>query len=342
MQIRQYKNLDRNFWDKYVREHPASTFFHLSGWKALIEASFGHQAHYLIAESHHKIRGVFPIFSVKSFLFGRSLVSIPFATYGGILADDPSTEKELFHSAVKIARNQRLEYLEIRNENQSGINLIGKDLYYVFKKDISEDHEENLKAIPRKSRAMVRKAIKSKLEYRFGQHELLDSFYDMFAFNYHRLGTPVFAKKYLKNILDQFNNNCTLLIIYKDKEPLSGVLTFYYKDQVIPYYSGAYPLANRYAGNDFLYWVLMKHAADGGYREFDFGRSKKGTGPYHFKKHWGFKPRLLHYQYFLNTIKELPNISPANPKYAKRIEMWKKLPIGVTKVLGPTIVKYIP
>ena len=119
-------------------------------------------------------------------------------------------------------------------------------------------------------------------------------------------------------------------------------MSFYYKDQVIPYYSGAYPEAQGHAANDYLYWALMSDSAEKGYRMFDFGRSKKETGPYNFKRHWGFEPKPLEYQYYLNKIRELPNISPSNPKYQRRIEMWKKLPLWATKIIGPRIVKYIP
>ncbi len=350
MKIKLYKESDSRIWDNYIIRHPKASFFHLSDWKKVIETSFGHKAYYLIASdakddnlsSFRKIKGVFPLFSVESILFGKSMVSLPFAVYGGILADNESVKQSLFEYAVRITNNNHSDYLEIRTESENLSDLPEKELYFVFKKEIFYDNDKNLKAIPRKSRAMVRKALKNKLSHRFGSAELLDQFYEMFAFNYRRLGTPVFSKKYLKNLLDIFNDKSSILIIYKDKMPLSGVLSFYFRDQVIPYYSGAYPAANRLAANDYLYWTLMSNAADNGYRVFDFGRSKKDTGPYRFKKHWGFKPSLLHYQYYLNNLDELPNISPANPKYRRRIELWKKLPLWATKIIGPEIVKYVP
>ena len=189
---------------------------------------------------------------------------------------------------------------------------------------------------------MVRKGIKNKLEAKIGGIELLDTFYELFSFSYRRLGTPVFSKKYLANLLKEFEDYSSLLIVYKDGQALSGVLSFYYKDQVIPYYSGAIPEANRAAANDFMYWALMCDAVERGCKIFDFGRSKKDTGPYHFKRHWGFEPILLPYQYYLNKLQNIPNISPANPKYQRRVEMWKKLPLWATKLIGPHIVKYIP
>jgi len=347
MEIRLYKDSDRAHWDDYVTGHPMGTFFHLTGWKQVIEKSFRHKSHYLIAVSSSmpselKILGVFPLFSIKSILFGRSMVSTPFATYGGILANSDDTKKALYKEAVDLTQRYGLDYLEIRNETDPLEGLLTKDLYYVFKREISADNDENLKAIPRKSRRMVRKGIGNDLDATFGKLELLDTFYKLFAFNYQRLGTPVFAKRYLRNLLEEFEDKSNILMISKDGNPLSGVLTFYFKDQVIPYYSGAYPDAQKYAANDYLYWALMSDVADKSYKVFDFGRSKKDTGPFDFKRHWGFEPRGLPYQYYLNKIEELPDLSPANPKYQRRIEIWKKLPLWMTKIIGPHIVKNIP
>jgi len=350
-----YGTADAEDWDYYVHQHPKGSVFHEQRWKILVERAFGHTAHYLIAESSNgtgdqnqppgkrkKIVGLLPLFSLKSLLFGKSMVSVPFAAYGGILADDEAAEEALYQEALRLTSVQRLDYLELRNEQKTELDLPVKDLYYVFKKEISNDNDENLKAIPRKQRAMVRKAMKKGLTFRLGGLELLDEFYQMFAFNYRRLGTPVFSKSFLKKILEVYGDDSSVLIIYKGAEPLSGVISFYFKNQVIPYYSGAYPAANRYAANDYLYWILMSDAAEKGYRIFDFGRSKIDTGPFHFKKHWGFDPEPLYYQFYLHRLAELPNISPANPKYRRKIETWKKLPLWATKFIGPRIVKYIP
>jgi FemAB-related protein (PEP-CTERM system-associated) len=342
MNIRTFRETDRAAWDDYVANHPSGTFFHLTGWKDVIEESFGHKPFYLLAQRDGGISGVLPLFSVKSFLFGRSMVSTPFAPYGGILADREETAQALYDEAVNLTRDKGLDYLEMRSETAGFGDLPTKDLYFVFRKEISPENDRNLEAIPRKTRRMVRLGMKNGLEASFGSADLLDPFYGMFAFNYRRLGTPVFSSAYLRNLLEQFGEKCSILVVSKDGKPLSGVLSFYYKDQVIPYYSGAYPEANDHAANDYLYWALMRDAADKGCRVFDFGRSKKDTGPYNFKRHWGFEPKALEYQYYLNRISKLPNLSPSNPKYRKRIEMWKKLPLWATKLIGPRIIKYVP
>ena len=129
MRIRIYRNSDRPAWDDYVKAHPKGTFFHLIGWKEVIEKSFGLTSCYLVAEST-QIVGLFPLFRVKSLLFGRPMVSTAFAPYGGILADDRSIETALYDEAVNLKKKMNLDYLEIRNENDSYDVLSVKDLYY--------------------------------------------------------------------------------------------------------------------------------------------------------------------------------------------------------------------
>ena len=221
-------------------------------------------------------------------------------------------------------------------------DLPSKDLYYHFRKELLPDREANLQAIPRKARRMVRLGISGGLEPVFGRKELLGEFYDLLAYNFRSLGTPVFPKHYMARLLDQFESSCFILVIRKDRKPLSAVLSFLFQDEIIPYYSGACPASRELAANDFLYWSLMSRAVDLGCRVFDFGRSKKETGAFHFKRHWGFEPTPLPYKYYLNKIDKIPQINPSNPKYRAQIELWKKLPLWITRLIGPQIVKYIP
>jgi FemAB-related protein (PEP-CTERM system-associated) len=184
---------------------------------------------------------------------------------------------------------------------------------------------------------------KAGLTFEFGFEELLPEFYETFSRSYHRLGSPVFSIRFFKNLLNEFKEQVNILVVRtQGGKPISSVLTFFYKDQVLPYFAGSLFEYRDLAPNDYMYWQVMKYAHEKGYRWFDFGRSKVDTGSYDFKRHWGFKPESLPYQYFLSRIDEIPNVSPANPKYRKKIEMWRKMPLWVTKIIGPHIVKYIP
>jgi FemAB-related protein (PEP-CTERM system-associated) len=354
--IRFYENKDKTLWDSYVLNHSNGTFFHLIGWRTVIEKTFHHKSYYLIAQkpenplcdlnnsnNANTIVGILPLFSVKSILFCKSLVSLPFASYGGVLADNQEIGEQLLDKAKEITRSEGLEYLELRNRNGGVGNLPSKDLYVAFKREIFEDLKSNMEAIPRKSRRMIRQGEKAGLTCEFGHEELIPAFYEIFARSYHRLGSPVFSVKLFKNLLGEFGEKANILLIRtREGKPISSVLTFFYKDQVLPYYAGSLFEYRELAPNDYMYWQLMKYGHKKGYRLFDFGRSKVDTGSYGFKRHWGFEPEHLPYQYFLNRIDEIPNVSPANPKYQKKIEIWRKLPFWATKLIGPRIVKYIP
>jgi FemAB-related protein (PEP-CTERM system-associated) len=259
------------------------------------------------------------------------------------LADDPHIAQQLLDKAKEITSSERLEYLELRSRDGEIADLSTKDLYVIFRREIFEDLESNMMAIPRKSRRMVRQGEKAGLTHQFGHQELLPLFYEIFARSYHRLGSPVFSIKLFKNLLGEFKDKVNILLVEnREGKSVAGVLTFFYKDQVLPYYAGSLIEYRDLAPNDFMYWQLMKYGWENGYKVFDFGRSKVDTGSYDFKRHWGFEPEPLRYQYLLNQIDEIPNLSPANPKYQKKIEMWQKMPFWLTKIIGPRIVKYIP
>ncbi|OGR12270.1 MAG: hypothetical protein A2277_14775 [Desulfobacterales bacterium RIFOXYA12_FULL_46_15] len=329
---------DMEMWDNYVLAHPQGTVFHLTAWRKVIEISFGHKSYYIMATQQNRICGILPLFEIKSILFGHYFVSVPFAEIGGVLADNPDIEQTLIQNAASITDAHSAQYLELRNRKElQGFKT--KSLYYNFRKEISSDLDENLNAIPRKSRAMVRNAIKKDLVSETGHH-LLPEFYRILALNYHRLGTPIFSEKFFKNFLIEFGRNADILLVKtKEGQFAAAVLFFIFKDQMIPYYAGSDFIFRNLGPNDFMYWELMKHAVEKKCRIFDFGRSKEGTGSFNFKKHWGFEPEPLSYQYHLAKSTDIPNLSPANPKYQRKIQMWQKMPHIMTRLIGPLIAR---
>ncbi|MDR3542781.1 MAG: FemAB family PEP-CTERM system-associated protein [Desulfocapsaceae bacterium] len=339
--IRLFSPSDEHRWNDYVDNHSAGTPFHRIPWKKTVEASFGHHSYYLLAEeSDGSVVGVFPLFHLKSFLFGNYLTSIPFAELGGPLADSAGALQALVDYGIDITKNLKCDYLEIRSRNAiPGFKV--KSLYYNFSREIFPEVEANLAAIPRKSRAAVRHGIKSGLTAEFGNH-LLGQFYEVLAHSYHTLGTPVFSFGYFRRLLANHADSSQVMIIRtKEQTPVAAVMTFFYRDQVIPYYAGSLLEFRKLAPNDFMYWELMKYGCEQGYRIFDFGRSKEGTGSFDFKRHWGFEPKPLAYQYHLHGIADLPNLSPTNPKYRRKIQLWRGLPYFATKAIGPIFARYL-
>lgn len=326
-------------WDAFVLGQPDATFFHRSGWLRVIESVFGHRCFFLYAERDGVIEGVLPLAQIKSRLFGHSVASLPFAVYGGVVAQNDEAAAALEAEAEKVARGLGADHLEYRYLGTTRhADWPRQDLYVTFRKAILPDEEANMLAIPRKQRAMVRKGMGNGLKAEIDPNA--DRFFDLYADNVLRHGTPAMPKKYFQALLDEFGADAEVLTVTgPDGRPLSSVLSFYFRDEVLPYYAGDDEAARGLAANDFKYWELMRRACARGLKVFDYGRSKQGTGPYSFKKNWGFEPQPLSYEYRLFTRDAIPQNNPNNPKYQLMIKAWRKLPIGVANWLGPFIVK---
>jgi FemAB-related protein (PEP-CTERM system-associated) len=341
VKILSYHDAWQEAWEQYVRSTAGATFFHSIRWKRVIERSFGYQACYFLAEEAGRVRGILPLFYSKSLLFGRSLISVPFGVYGGIVADDQTVEQALLETAEALARQLRVRYLELRHIDKHSLPLLTKDLYATFRREISGDIDQTLAAIPRKQRRMIRQGIKNGLQASV-ERDCLGEFYEIYAQSVKQFGTPVFPLRFFRHLCQEFAADCKVLSVWHEGKMVAGVMTFFFKDCVMPYYGGALRDYFPYAVNDFMYWELMRYGCEHGYRLFDFGRSKQGTGAYDFKRHWGFEPQPLCYQYYLHRAKTVPNLSPVNPKFQPFIEIWKRLPLSLTKCIGPTIVQALP
>jgi FemAB-related protein (PEP-CTERM system-associated) len=324
-------------WNEFVRQHAESTFFHLAGWEQVLTRAFGHRSHYLYAESGGRMCGVLPLAEVKSLLFGHALVSTPFCVYGGILADGEAARQVLQTEACALSRRLGVDYLEMRNRRRSHPDWPSKDLYFTFRRPISPDAETNLSAIPRKQRAMVRKGIQNNLHVEIDSG--VERMFAVYSESLRNLGTPVFSRCYPQLLREVFSQESEVLTVVADGYPIASVLSFYFRDEVLPYYGGSTPAARAVAGNDFMYWQVMERARERGARLFDFGRSKRNTGAFDFKVHWGFEPEPLCYEYFLVNAKQIPDLSPANAKYDRFIRTWRRLPLAATRLIGPPIAR---
>jgi len=325
-------------WDSYVQKAPAATFFHRAGWKAVLERAFGHKTYFIYAQQDGEIVGVLPLAQVKSALFGNTLSSLPFCVYGGIVADNESAEAALRNEACRLAESLQVGALELRCRTGSGANWPVKELYYTFRKAIDPSVEVNLKAIPNRQRAMVRKGLKEGLCSEWD--EGIARLYRVYSESVRNLGTPVFSSKYLRILREEFADDCSVLMITHDGQDVAAVLSFYFRDEVIPYYGGSTAAARSLKGvNHVLYWELMRLSAEQGYCVFDFGRSKAGTGPFSFKKNFGFEPQPLPYEYYLVKSSDIPDVNPLNPKYRLMISTWSKLPLPVANFVGPFLAR---
>jgi FemAB-related protein (PEP-CTERM system-associated) len=324
-------------WDAFVDACPKASFFHKSGWKDVIERAFGHSMYYFYAEEAGRIVGILPLGHIKSLLFGNAFISNPFCVYGGVAAESEDAAWVLENTAVCFARELGVDYLEFRNRTTKNSTRPVKSLYVTFRKNLDPDIDKNLGAIPRKQRAMIRKGMAAGLNATIDPG--VDRLYAAYAESVRNLGTPVFPKRYFALLREVFGDSCEVLTVEHQGLVVGSVMNFYFRDEVLPYYGGGTERAREIKANDFMYWEVMRRAVERGVRIFDYGRSKEGTGSYRFKIHWGFKPEPLPYEYELVKAREVPNINPLNPKYRLFVSAWQRLPLPVSKVVGPWISK---
>jgi FemAB-related protein (PEP-CTERM system-associated) len=325
-------------WDAFVQTCANATFFHRAGWERIEREVFRHETHFIYAQQGEEVVGVLPLARVRSRLFGHALVSLPFAVYGGVATDNDAARDALEAHAQALARELQVEHLELRHMERRHPDWPQQTLYVTFRKELAANEEQNMNAIPRKQRAMVRKGIRNGLSSTIDDG--VERFFALYADNVHRHGTPALSIRYFEALREVFGADCEVLTVETaDGRPVSSVLSFYFRDEVLPYYAGDDLDARDLAANDFKYWELMRRACARGIRVFDYGRSKLDTGPYAFKRNWGFEPTPLHYEYQLYRRDSVPQNNPNNAKYALMIKAWRRLPLALANRIGPHIVR---
>jgi len=334
----------RPAWDRFVKETcPDASFFHLAGWKDVVEGVYRQRCHYLYAERDGAVVGVLPLVNIRSRVFGNRLISNAFTIGGGVAAVEEEARAALDAEAIRLMRDTgaaSIEYRRSQHHGGEGGWTAKSDIYANFSRPIEPGEEECLKQIPRKQRAVVRKALDAAI-----LTDEIDTtpnrFFPLYAFSMRNMGTPVFGRKFFERLMIQFAGSCDCLTVLHQGKPVSSVLNFYFRDAVMPYYTGCLPEARDLGANDFMYWRLMRRASERGFGTFDFGRSKFGTGPFSFKKNWGFEPSPITHEYLTADSAPPAEINPLNPKYRLFISLWRRLPLGLANMLGPVVVREI-
>jgi len=334
----------RSAWDRFVLETcPEATFFHLAGWKDVVEGVYRQRCRYLYAERDGAIVGVLPLAEIRSRIFGNRLISNAFTIGGGVAAVDEEARAALDAEAIRLMRETGASGIEYRRSDRHSGDpswTAKSDVYANFSRAIAKEEEDCLKQIPRKQRAVVRKALDAAV-LTDEIDTVPDRFFPLYAFSMRNMGTPVFGMKFFARLMEAFEGRCDCLTVLHQGQPVSSVLNFYFRDAVMPYYTGCRPEARDLGANDFMYWRLMRHAVERGFSTFDFGRSKFGTGPFSFKKNWGFEPAPITHEYLSAGNAPPAEINPLNPKYRLFIALWRRLPLGLANLLGPVVVREI-
>ena len=333
---------DASRWNHYVNDHPQASAYHDYQWRSVIDLSFNHQSFYLVAESENKqVMGVLPLTWLNSKLFGSFSASVPYFNYGGVLADNSNIEQSLLRAALALSKKLGWEHIEYRTCKE-GIDLPSVSHKASMILPLPDTEERLDKALGTKVRAQYRQSEQAQPATHFGGTELLDQFYEVFAQNMRDLGTPVYSKAFFRSILTTFPEQAKIIVITVDGSPAAvGFLLGYGEILEIPWASTLRKF-NKYSINMWMYRQILGYAIDKKFIYFDFGRSSIDAGTYKFKKQWGAKP-IQHYWYYqLADGKALPQLNPNNPKYKLAISVWQKLPVWVTKIIGPPLVKYLP
>ena len=374
--VKIFQQRDTHEWDTYVRSKKSAILYHLAGWKNIFEKTYGHKTYYLIARQEcsqpikpnnpHKISfnsivGILPLVHLKHYIFGNNLISLPFFDMGGLLAENIDVEKELIYEATKLGQNIKADNIELRhthslpwldsNPNHTSnnnsktsttifsCNTLSHKVRMVL--SLPDSSEKLIKSFKSKLRSQIKKPIKEGLTSKFGGKELLDEFYYVFSVNMRDLGSPVHSKKMISNVLEQFSENAKILIVKKNNTPMACSLIIGFKNTLENPWASSIRKFSGLSPNMLLYWTMLEYACDNGYKYFDFGRSTPGEGTYKFKAQWGAKPQQL-YWHNISLNGQKPDAgSIEKSKYDKAIQYWQKLPVPVTKLIGPILRKHI-
>ncbi|HTM96796.1 MAG TPA: FemAB family XrtA/PEP-CTERM system-associated protein [Croceibacterium sp.] len=314
------------------------TLFQRPAWLCAVQRGTGQGAIGLVAEKRGQMTGWLPLSEVHSPVFGRALVSSGFAVGGGVLAESNCTALALTGAAQELALRRSCASVELRGGVVPAHWAVRSDSHCGFVASLARDDEAQLSAIPRKQRAEVRKSLDSELTVAAGRDEAeRAAHYAVYAESVRNLGTPVFPRALFDAALDALDGD--ILTVRHRGKPVASVLSFYHDGAVMPYWGGGTYEARSSRANERMYFELMLHARRRGCETFDFGRSKTGSGPYNYKKNWGFEPEPLTYASWTASGAAARDADPTSARHAPRIALWKRLPLPLANALGPYIAR---
>ena len=328
-------------WETFVNMSSQATLAHLLGWRNVVEKTYAHKPCYLMAVEQQRVLGILPLFRIQTVLFGRFLVTAPYLSHGGLLAEDEQVGRALIEAARGLTQQQNAQYLEIRGLSQAGHGLSRKDTYCTFLLPLAHDPQALWARFEGRARKAVRKALASGLHIERG-HGCLHVFTNVLNHHMRDLGTPFHQDTFYRNILAELPERSDLLMVRNARNYIGGVLLVSCKDTVLPLYGGALTAHKASAPMSLLVWEMIRTCCEQGFRYLDFGRSRWGSGTFLFKRQWGALPSPLFYEYHLGEGTRMPDVDPTNPKFRLPIEMWKNLPLPITRMLGPQLIRLFP
>ncbi len=330
-------------WGGYCAAHADATLFHELGWKRAVERAFGHRSIYLLARRADRVVGILPLFEIRSVIGGRFLLSVPYATYGGIVADDASAAGGLFEEAKRIAAERNANTIEMRSIRAALPSLGVERTHAMFRKALPAEADAVLATFPRKARAAARRASERyDLTVEF-DHEALPIVWRLYVRSMRRLGSVNYPYAFFEALVSSHGERSIVQLVRYEGRPVAGLLTFIHRRTVLPYFAGMDERADVYGLNNYLYWQSMRWGVESGYALYDFGRTRvDNTGCFDFKRLCGFEPTLLEFQNYVMPGRTAPDLAPSSAKWAMARRVWRSLPLPVTQSLGGWLAKSIP
>lgn len=329
-------------WDEFVGKQSTGSFYHRFGWKAINEQSFGHESLYLAAVEGQEIRGVFPLVLFKGGIFGKIVCSMPFVNFGGICTTDAEAERLLLQAARTVVEERGYDYLEIRSARRLDGDLLTSEHKVSMTIALDQDPETLWNALKTKHRTTIRHAYKNDLIISKGGAELLDVFYEVLTRAWRSLGTPIYHKTYFESILRAFPQDTLIFVVRHKDVPIAAAFNGHSHGTVEGMWAGTRGEYRRLDSNYVLYWEMLKDACERGFQAYHLGRSSVDTGAETFKKKWNAYPSQLYWHYVMRDGGSMPNLNVANPKFRFAMQVWRQLPLSLTRVLGPMVARSIP
>lgn len=337
MNVELLKQEDELRWDEFVLQAKGAAFCHLLGWRNVIKKSYGHQDLYLVAKEGGDIKGILPAFLIKNLFFGKKIISLPFLGYGGIVSESEAAKELLIEYLKDYTGKNKYDFFELRSLTPAAdlsVNLSYSTLILPL------DCNENTmwEKLDKKVRNQIKKTDRFNFQLVVGNQHL-PAFYELYQRNMRRLGTPVHGWNFFLSVIEEFPNQVKLFLATVEDFPAAALFLFNFKETASNLWAA---WDSRYLPmnpNDYLYWETIKFISKSGLKYFDFGRSSKESGTFHFKKQWGAEPIRLYYQYHSPTGKKIVS---DKEKYGRIARAWKLLPLFITNKIGPELRKFVP
>jgi FemAB-related protein (PEP-CTERM system-associated) len=329
--------------ERFVARSPAASMSHDPRWLGVLARGLKHVALQLSARLDGEIVGFLPLTFVKSILFGRYLVSLPYLNGGGVLADSDSVANRLIDKAVELSEQYDVRFLELRHENawpHQALSATRTDKLHM-RLELPATVDQLWARLRAKVRNQVRKGESQSFAVQWGREELLSDFYRVFSHNMRDLGTPVFGCALFCEILAAFPAEAEFCVLRLGGRPVAAALLVHGKRKTDVPSASSLRRYNSTNANMYMYWRLLCRAVERGQDQFDFGRSSPDSGTYRFKEQWGAQPTPSAWQYHIRHG-EVDQMRPDNARFGRLIRIWQRLPVPLTRWIGPPIVRGIP